>query len=363
MKILIDIGHPAHVHLFKHFAWEMQKMNHEILFTCREKEFEIELLNKYAFKFKSFGKKYHTTVGKIFGLIEFDIKEFFQGLKFRPDIFLSHGSMYAAHAATLLKKPHISFEDTYNFEQIKFYLPFTKVVLTGDYNHPQLGPKNIQYAGYHELAYLHPNYFTPDIQVVRELGLQNTDKYCILRFVSWKASHDMGHKGLFMHNKIKAVNSLSKYSKVFISSEGQLPADLESYKFPLAPDKMHDAIAFASLIFGESATMISEGAVLGVPGMYLDNTGRYYTTEQESRYGLVYNFSESESDQQKAIAKAEEIICTNDRSFWKKSHKKMLNDKIDVTSFLIWFIENYPESEAIMRKNPEFQNRFRYSSL
>ena len=44
MRILIDIGHPAHVHLFKNFAWQMQEKGHKVLFTCREKEFEIDLL-------------------------------------------------------------------------------------------------------------------------------------------------------------------------------------------------------------------------------------------------------------------------------------------------------------------------------
>ena len=41
MRILIDIGHPAHVHIFKNFAHEMEKRGHELLFTCRDKEFEI----------------------------------------------------------------------------------------------------------------------------------------------------------------------------------------------------------------------------------------------------------------------------------------------------------------------------------
>ncbi len=38
MKILIDIGHPAHVHIFRNFAKEMTKKGHKVLMTCREKE-------------------------------------------------------------------------------------------------------------------------------------------------------------------------------------------------------------------------------------------------------------------------------------------------------------------------------------
>jgi len=39
--------------------------------------------------------------------------------------------------------------------------------------------------------------------------------------------------------------------------------------------------------------------------------------------------------------------------------EKMLKDQIDVTSFMVWFIENYPDSARIMKENPEFQERFK----
>ncbi len=359
MKILIDIGHPAHVHLFKNFALEMQKNGHELLFTCRDKEFEIELLKVNNFRYVSFGKKFKSVLGKIFGLLIFNLKMFKTALKFKPNIFLSHGSMYAAQISWLLRKPHISFEDTFNFEQIKLYKPFTSVILTSNYDHPYLGENTIKYKGYHELAYLHPKQFTPNINIITALGLQKEEKYCIIRFVSWEATHDINHNGISLENKRDLVKRLSKHSKVFISSEKELPSDLLEYKFPLHPNKMHDAMAFASLIFGESATMISEGAVLGTPGIYLDDTGRLYTTELEEKYGLVFNYSESNEDQVIAISKAEEIIQLNESNQWIQKRITFLKDKIDVVSFLVWFIENYPESKTVMKKDPEYQNRFK----
>lgn len=37
----------------------------------------------------------------------------------------------------------------------------------------------------------------------------------------------------------------------------------------------------------------------------------------------------------------------------------MITDKIDVTAFKVWFIENYPVSLRIMKENPvETQNQF-----
>ena len=38
---------------------------------------------------------------------------------------------------------------------------------------------------------------------------------------------------------------------------------------------------------------------------------------------------------------------------------KMLSEKIDVTAFWAWFMENYPESADVMKKDPDFQHRFK----
>lgn len=337
MNILIDIGHPAHVHLFRCFAHDMESEGHKVLFTCRDKEFEIALLRAEGFDFKCFGRKYKSTLGKLWGLVKFDIKEFMTCLAFKPDVILSHGSMYAAHAAWLYRKPHISFEDTYNFEQIRLYEPFTRAILTGNYEHPFISKKEIHYAGYHELAYLHPKRFTPDKSVLSELGVAEGEKYVLLRFVSWNATHDKGHKGMSFENKLKAVQEFSRYARVFISSEKELPGELKQYLLPTAPEKVHSVMAFASMIFGESATMASEGVVLGIPGVYIDDTGRYYTAEQEKRYGMCFNFTESPEDQQKAIEKGVELLSQGaDLS----GHRRLMRDKIDVTGFLEKVVKN-----------------------
>lgn len=358
MRILIDIGHPAHVHYFKNFAWEMQKKGHTIFFTCREKEFEKYLLNYYGFEFKSFGKKYKSLTGKILGLIEFDIKEFLTGIKFKPDIFLSAGSIYAAHASWLLGKPHITLEDTFNFEQIKLYLPFTDIVLTADYEHPLKSKKVIKYAGYQELAYLHPKRFQPDKNILNELGVSENEKYVILRFVAWNATHDKGYKGITYETKIKIIKEFEKYSRVFISSESYLPNELNKYKIPIKPHKMHDAIAFSSMLFGESTTMAEEAAMLGVPSCIIYKHVTLYTNHLENKYGLLYNFVLNEIN--KAVEKGTELLCQNNlKNNWEERRQKMLSEKIDVTAFLVWFVENYPESAEIMRKNPDYQYNFK----
>ena len=344
MRILIDIGHPAHIHLFKNFAWKMQEKGHKILFTCRDREFLLRLLQVYGFIYENFGKHYKSIGGKIQGLIKNELQMFNTAVQFKPDLFLSHGSTIAAFTSFIMHKPHIAFEDTFNMEQVKLSMPFTSVVLTGDYPHPSLGKKEIKYPGYHELAYLHPNVFIPDERVLEILGVKKGEKYAIVRFIAWQATHDIGHKGISYENKIKLVNTLSKHLRVFISSEAELPDELKKYKINIPPEQMHNALAFAHLFIGESSTMASESAVLGTPSFYINDSQLGYTNDL-AKYELLYTYTESEQDQIQAIEKAEEIACkSNVKEEYLAKREKMLSDKIDVSAFLVWFVENYPES-------------------
>jgi predicted glycosyltransferase len=353
MRILIDIGHPAHVHMFRCFAKEMQNRGSEVLFTCRDKEFEIKLLTAYGLNFINFGKKANSRLGKILDLIKFNWKEWRVACKFKPDIFLSHGSITASHIAWIMRKPSIAFEDTFNMEQIKLWKPFVTHILTSMYEHPLNSSKVIKYKGYNELLYLHPNKFIKDNNIFEKLNIERGEKYVVLRFVSWNATHDKGHTGISFKNKYAAVEEFSKYAKVYISSEKTLPEELEKYRIPLPAEDMHAVMANACLIFGESATMVTEGVMLGVPGIYLDNTGRLYTNDIEQKYEMCYNYSESEKDQIKAIQKGVELIKNNTKECITKRYKRLLDDNIDVTSFLTWFIENYPQSAKETKDNQQ----------
>lgn len=356
MRILIDIGHPAHIHLFKNFAWRMQERCHKILFTCRDRECVLQLMKVYGFVYENFGKHYSSVQGKIFGLIKNELQMLNTAIHFKPDLFFSHGSTIAAFTSFIMHKPHIALEDTFNMEQVKLYMPFTDVILTGDYPHPSLGEKEINYPGYKELAYLHPNVFVPDESVIEMLGVKKGEKYAIVRFVAWQASHDIGHSGISYENKIKLVKTLSRHLRVFISSETELPGELKNYQIKIPPEQMHNALAFAHLYIGESGTMASECACLGVPSIYIDNNGRGYTDDLEKSYGLIYNYNESISDQNKAIRRAEEIaIKPNTKEDYLAKREKMLADKIDVSAFLIWLVENYPASvKEIKAKDFDF---------
>ncbi len=340
MKILFDIGHPGHVHLFKNLAHHFKEDGAEVLFTARDKEFELELLQAEGFNFQSFGKHYNKKLGKIWGLFKFDLKMVLAVLKFKPDLLISHGSIYAAHAAFLTGRKHMALEDSGNMEQIVLYRPFTDVILTPQVLPEELGKKQIRYEGYHEIAYLHPDYFTPDPELYSWLGLERGEQFAIIRFVSWNATHDIGHKGLSDTDKIELVDKLSEKMKVFITSEAKLPARLKPYQIRIAPERLHDALYYADIVVSEGATIASEAGVLGTPTIYINTIPRSYCLDQE-KYGLVFNTSESG----KVFAKVDEIL-SQDRQEFRTRKKKLLSEKVNVTRYLYDFIkERYPEKD------------------
>ncbi len=64
-------------------------------------------------------------------------------------------------------------------------------------------------------------------------------------------------------------------------------------------------------------------------------------TIEKYKYGLTFGIKTSEP--QRLFDKIEELINTpNIKEEWQKRRQKMLSEKIDVTAFMVWFVENYP---------------------
>ena len=352
MKIVVDIGHPADVHQFKNFVWEMEKRGHEILITASEKDVSLRLLNAYGFDYILLGSYGFSIAKKIINIPIMDFRMYRAVKSFKPDIFAGLGSVRGAHVSKLMGRPSITFNDTEpGIYQYKILCsPFTDVTLTPSCFKKDLGKKQIRYAGYHELAYLHPNYFKPNPAILDELGLSRDDTFIILRFVAWRSPHEVGKHSTI--NKKELVRKLEKYGRVFITSEAELEKDLEEYKIKVSPEKLHDLLFYASLYIGEGSTTASECAVLGTHAIFVNTLRLGYTDEEEEKYNLVYNFSDEKTMEKQAFDKALELLKNNNlRNEGKRKRERLLEDKIDVTKFMVWFVENYPESFEEMKEN------------
>jgi len=321
--------------------WE--KSGHKVIISSRDKDITLHLLDHYKFHHLNLSKCGTTPLGLALEMFIRCTKLFRIVLREKPDIMIAVAGTFIAPVGKLTRTPVITFYDT-EHDTISNSIAYPlsqKVVLPSCYNN-SLNNRYLTYNGYHAIAYLHPNYFSPNPTVLNQLDLKQGEKFVIMRFVSWKSGHDIGHSGLSLSIKRKAVKVFSEYAKIFISSEKKLPYDLEKYKLLIPPENMHDALYYATMLYGESATMASESAILGTPAIYLDNIGRGYTDELEKDYGAVFNFSESYADQEKSIIKGIELLQVgNIKNIWNEKKNKLLKEKIDVTKFVVELIERF----------------------
>ena len=373
MNILLVSAHPAQVHNFRCVREELINNGHNVFWATTDKDIAIDLLSIYKIDYflikkapKTFFKRVLAMFRNLWFLIPFMLRN-------KIDIIVDRNEPFTTVAAFILRKKHIVLTDTEIETKICGPLyKMSSVVLTPDSFYHKI-PNQIFFPGNIELFYLHKNRM-----LCREpwslLNIKPNTKYTLVRFVKWDAFHDVNLIGGFsLEKKIELVNRIAKHCKVFISSEEVLPEELKEYQIRIPLERMHDVLAYASLVVGESATMASESVVLGTPAIYVDEVGRGYTDE-EAREGLLHMFRPVadkskvvndvewvEGGVEESIAKAEEIVSEGfDIDTWNKKHKQWLSTKVDCTAFLTWFIENYPESAKLTKEGgEEFWDRFK----
>ncbi len=340
MRVLIDINHPAHVHLFRHAAEAWRARGDDILLTATQKGVVDQLLASYDLPYQIIYTRQPGKLNLARELLLRTLKLIRVGLRFKPDVVLSLGSPTAAWAATVLRKPHITFDDTEDsVGQAWLYRPFSARVCVPESFMLSFGRKEVRYLGYHELAYLHPARFVPNPAKIAPLS--SSERYFVVRYIDWDAAHDAEHGGLSAAGKQRLINLLSEYGKVVLSVEKDGPVILKPDGTPgerLPAEHMHHLLAFAALYAGEGVTAASEAAVLGTPAILINTRELGYILEQQDRYSLAYHFK----DQDAAFEKIARMLAQDDlRSVWRCRQAFMLSEKTDVTAWMLAFIDEY----------------------
>lgn len=338
MRLLVDILHPAHVHFFRNFAGEMQARGHEVRFTARRKDGTTLLLEQYGLPYELLSRQ-RRGLGLAVELATRTARLARVARRFRPDAMTGIMGPSIALAGRALRIPAVVFYDTeFAWQTNWFVYPLAHSVCTPDCYQGRVRGRHLTYPGYHELAYLHPDRFTPERERLAAFGVGDGERYSLVRFVSWQASHDVAEKGLTLEQKRALVRRLQAHGRVLISSEGDLPEDLEPMRLRGPYRDVHHLMAFADLLVGESATMASEAAVLGIPAVFIATTGRGYTDDEERRYGLVRHFTDDRYDA--AMAAVGELL-ERPPSWRAEARERLLDDKIDTTA---WMIEHFERS-------------------
>ena len=332
-NILIDLGHPAHVHLFRNAAKLWMQQGHKVLFSALDREMILYLLDYYQLPYQI---TYKRRKGKLALLIELVFRTFatYQiARKFKADLLVSFGNPTVGVPARLLRKPYLALTDTdHATEQHALFKPFATVIATPTPFTRDLGSKQLRYAGMHELAYLHPNQFMPDPAVLESVGLTLDETYFIVRFVAWGATHDVGHHGFSNQEKHQLLRELSQQGRVLLSVEGDVDPEFASLVTNFPPENIHHLLAFASIYIGEGGTMASEAAILGTPSIFVSTLWAGVWDDLRDHYGLLFcakSGAEALEETRKYLTRP------NLRAEWKQRQAKLLAEKIDPSPWLV----------------------------
>lgn len=363
-NILVFLGHPAHFHLFKHTIAHLRSNGNRVDIVIKKKDILEDLLDRSGVEYTNLlpNGRENGTLGILKGMLRKDIGIYRHCRLNRPDIMFGT-SAEIAHVGKLLGIPSIIFEED-DVAIIRAFAaatyPFADHILSPvSCNNGRWNKKTVFYEGYHKLAYLHPNRFQPDINIVRKY-FPNDEPYFLLRFANLTAHHDNGIKGFNDAIALRLIRKLEKKGNVYISSERVLAPEFEPYALHIDVLDIHHILAFAQLFVGDSQSMAVEAAMLGTPSVRFSGfSGRIGVLEElEKKYGLTYGIK-PDNHEQLFMTVNNLIEMHSLPETFQERRKRMLSDKIDVTAFFQWFIGNYPESYSIMKNDTDYQERFK----
>ena len=387
MNILVQLSHPAHFHLYKNAIKNWQDHGHQVHVLIKTKDILEELCQNSQIPYHNILPIAHrkSKWGVLWDMVVRDWKIFRFCIKHKIDI-LSGSTPEVAHVSRILGLYSVNTgEDDMAVVPAfaKATGPFMQCILSPIVcDNMPLEKHTVHYPSYHELAYLHPNHFTPSREVVEGYGIDTNKPYFIMRFASLNAHHDDGIKGINTEVAQNLVDILKPHGQIYITSERELEPQFEPYRIRINPLDMHHVMAFASLYIGDSQTMAAEAGVLGTPFVrFNDFVGRIgYLRELEDVYELGYGIHASLLTEDSPIRRAdgtaqpsgvEQLYATVKRlvampevvksrksnvespSVFASRRAKMLSEKIDYAKFLTWFIENYPASATQTQQNQD----------
>jgi len=254
MRLLFDVGHPAHVHFFKNAIWELQKRGHAVTITARDKDVTLRLLDAYKLPYIVRPTGWRPL--NLFRASRFVRKT---GEAFKADLYVGTHNPYVAMAAADAGKKCILFTDTPGSRTVnRFSVDKASLVVTPECMAGRF-KNQVTYPGYKEMAYLHPKYFTPDSTALARNGLASGEPYSVVRFIGWEAHHDSGVNKTAKDVRAKLLSTLGK---AVLSLEGESDGISR-------PEDLHAVLSHASGCVSEGATLAKEAAVLGVPSAYV----------------------------------------------------------------------------------------------
>lgn len=272
MKIVIDITHISHINIFKHV---INKISHHDIFLIGLKRGNIPVVMRNdlkTYKEMSFiGKWKSNKFSIIFNANIFrSLQLFIYLLRINPDVGISSGSIPFSFAMRLIGKPVVDFSDD---PERKFVSKLETILCNAKYYPPFVETKNKKVGNYNCLkqwGYLNPDYFTPNIDVLKDYNLLKK-QYFFIREVS---TASLNYSGQTAGTVSLFAKKLPTNYRVVLSLENKsdrslYPSDWIILQEPVKD--IHSLIYYSKILISSGDSMAREGAILGVPSIYCGN--------------------------------------------------------------------------------------------
>lgn len=358
MRILIYLGHPAQYHFHKFIVNSLKELGHSILYLIRTKDVLEELLlrdNQEYLNILPEGRK-SNKIGILNGLIKREIRLIPIVKKFKPNLMIGSDASIA-HVGKLFGIPVLTFvEDDYYVIPFlaKSTFPFSTYIIAPEIcDCGKWTYKKISYNGYMKLSYLHPKHFIPKDS--------NDGKYILIRLSKLDAHHDKGIKGINETILHKIINYVENRKLTFkIISEKPLDNEFKKFILNSDPSNIHNALYNSQLLISDSQSMTIESAILGIPSIRISSfVGKINVLEElEHKYNLTFGVKPENIDE--LFVKMEFLLSMNNlKENFKYKRDLMLKDKINVKDFLVWLINEFPNSIRELQREPTIQYNFK----
>jgi predicted glycosyltransferase len=351
MRVLFELAHPAQVQFFRPLAEALRREGDEVLAASRVKDETIEVLDALGMRHVCLSRMRAGMPAMAAELVSRTVRLIDVARRFGADVLVGKSGGCVGLAGRAVGRPVVVFEDTeIAWLQIFLSAPLATVVCTGMGYGRSFPGKQLRFDAPPQLAYTHPNRFTPDPDLLRRHGIDPDEPLIAFRIKAWGAMHDAFVRGPSDEDLLGMVESLEEYGRPVISTERPLPPALQRYASPIPPGHALDLLAFARLYVGEGSSMAAEAGCLGTPAIFISPSSRRgYLDEMEHRYGHVTTVG-TPSD---ATERAREWLTRPDlAASGRDAARRLLADCADPVPFMLDVVRRCGQWRAVDRPGP-----------
>jgi predicted glycosyltransferase len=369
MKFLFFFVHPSKVHLYRTTINRLIADGHLVDILITKKDVLEDLVIEEGWKYTNIfpeGRKIKGIPTVVSALIN-SIRTIYRLLKFtkgkKYDLYITDDLLVVV--GKLKKTPTIMFtdDDIGNVPEASILLGLATYIITPHCtNIGRFGHKKIVVNAHKQSAYLDPDaYKFADQNIILD---SKKEKYYLLRLVSLKATHDQGKSGITNHDLRRLIQMLENYGRVYISAERNVPKEFENYLINIKSKDILSLVHNAEIFICDSQSMAAEAGFLGTPFIrFNDFIGKIGTLEElENKYQLGFGIKTNEIE--KLFVTLEMLLKQTNlkNDVWKSRRNKLYSETINLSEFLIWFCENYPQSVMITKENGDYQINFKWKN-